>query len=366
MQFQQLIDLCEDENMDERVLSENIQLIGTDQYKINNFVAISIEEIAGYYDASVDSKIIDSSGAEIGYLCYQRKAEFITELTDVQLVAYLRDITIVEYNSGLINISKNYVVIHADKLDEYQTVYMKTAPVWGNFSHAINTNAATKRTIDSIKASKIKLPTEYHEESIMRAIQQPYGFERFLKTYHMLELLFDYDFISEIRSLPDELKGLNSLLKEFNKREELDRLRKVITKRQSNLDFAELTALLNKVIHYRDLAIEIFFEYGKETNPINSTEMKSSLDRFSDLLAKPEPFKYEDLRNVITHINNMEKYHKFLIDISTYWIYRVRCSIAHYKIGEYIMKYEDEKFVVDFMEPILKLIVTDCFVDTTI
>jgi len=52
-----------------------------------------------------------------------------------------------------------------------------------------------------------------------------------------------------------------------------------------------------------------------------------------------------------------DEYSQKICEISAYWVYRIRCSIAHNKIGEYILNYKDEEFLVNCAEPFLKEIV---------
>lgn len=329
-------------------------------FSLNNYIPLSVEEIAGFYDREEDSILKDSDGNELGYLCFKRKVEYFTEFTNEQLVAYLADNSKQAFESGEYNISKDYVILKKEFYTEYVEKYYESSSAWGGFSHTTAQNAY-QINVDSIVVRETNLPTVYHRESIIRAIQQPYAFERFLKTYHLLELLFDYDLVKEIKSLPDELKGFSEVLKEFSKRDELPRLNKVISKRKDKIDLVLLKEKITRVVSYQDKAKEIFFEYGKEGNPIPSDEQRTSLEKFNEIVARTDPFEMENLKGTMKKINNQEKYEKFLLEISTYWIYRIRCSIAHYKIGEYLMSYDDEEFIVDFIEPILKQIVLDCF-----
>ena len=50
-----------------------------------------------------------------------------------------------------------------------------------------------------------------------------------------------------------------------------------------------------------------------------------------------------------------------IINIATYWIYRVRSSIAHSRIGEYVMSTSDEEFVVEIAEPLLRSVLVQVF-----
>ncbi|MFF2287426.1 hypothetical protein [Peribacillus butanolivorans] len=364
MNLQELLNIYEqdEELIDDRIKPDTITEVDGELYSVNGHIALPIEEIASFYDLNTDIEIVDESGEELGTICFSKHAEVVTELTNLQLISYIKEISPNDFESGKVVFNKSYVVLKVEKYQLYKEHFYNTAPVWGNFSHLQNTNIAHKVAVTKLEASKVKLPTEYHKESIIRAIQQPYGFERFLKTYHMLELLFDTDFVEGINQLGQDLKGIGKLVQNFNNKDEIERLRQVVYRRSHTINLVTLASLLNRIKSEKDLAIEIFFEYGKEkSNPISKTETKSALERFNSLLQYEEPFQYENVHTTFPNIKDQEKYRKFLVDISTYWIYRVRCSIAHSKIGEYILKSEDEKFVVEIIEPILKCLITECF-----
>ncbi|NES18002.1 MAG: hypothetical protein F6K41_03525 [Symploca sp. SIO3E6] len=57
----------------------------------------------------------------------------------------------------------------------------------------------------------------------------------------------------------------------------------------------------------------------------------------------------------------LNKYETIIIKIAAYWIYRVRSCIAHNRIGEYIMLPEDEEFIVEFAEPLLREVLYQVF-----
>ena len=74
-----------------------------------------------------------------------------------------------------------------------------------------------------------------------------------------------------------------------------------------------------------------------------------------------------DLFNESSFINDKGKstalpnYKTFILNLASYWIYRIRSSIAHSKIGEYQLSYTDEAFMIEFAEPLLQEIVIQCF-----
>jgi hypothetical protein len=55
-----------------------------------------------------------------------------------------------------------------------------------------------------------------------------------LKKYHLLELLFDYDFVENIKSLGTDLRGIGQLLSEYSSKE-INRLNNVVTNRVNDI-----------------------------------------------------------------------------------------------------------------------------------
>jgi hypothetical protein len=55
------------------------------------------------------------------------------------------------------------------------------------------------------------------------------------------------------------------------------------------------------------------------------------------------------------------KYHEGLLKFTAYCIYRIRSSIAHHKIGEYLMTHQDEAFMINFAEPLIDEVISHCF-----
>ena len=68
----------------------------------------------------------------------------------------------------------------------------------------------------------------------------------------------------------------------------------------------------------------------------------------------------ENNPNNIQGITN-KGYDNLVIEFSAYCIYRVRCCISHNRIGEYVMSNDDEGFVVEFAEPLLREVLCQIF-----
>lgn len=327
---------------------------------INDYIVFPIITKQSF-DKSNPIEIKDENNTVFGELYFSNQATIIApeNMPDALIVAYLIDVDRVDFQSD-IKLKQDYLILKKDYLDDYVTKFYETSGLWGGFIHKekVTTSTPYLQQIQEIKLiPNLRYPTTWHQENNIRAIQQPYAFERFLKNYHQLELLFDYHLVKEIQALGNDIYGAGKLLKEYGKGEEIQRLISVVEKGIKNITTIE--TLLNKVTPYQTIAIDIFYTYGKvDSNPL--------------IISKEEHTNPQKLENILANggINevNIAKYHtkqadyqKFLLKLACYWIYRVRSSIAHAKIGEYQLSYTDEKFVVEFAEPLLQEIIIQCF-----
>jgi hypothetical protein len=112
---------------------------------------------------------------------------------------------------------------------------------------------------------------------------------------------------------------------------------------------------LNEVYpSYLSQANTIFFEFGKDSNPY-----KNEWKPFEAFVVSG--FTQSNVSSLRKNGFTADQYNAFIIETSAYWIYRVRCCIAHTKIGEYVMSHEDEEFVARFAEPLLRSILIQVF-----
>lgn len=311
---------------------------------INEKIAIPITEISPYYKDEEDIPINDEDGNNLGMLCFCKKINpiYINELTDWQFVAFLIDSN---YDELIYPTFKfDYLVLEKSKYQEYIDNYYKSAPLWGKFCHTVNIPQPHRLKQNEIIAIKnILLPTNYHEENSIRAIKEPYSFERYLKQYHLLELVFDLELVNKIKALNDDLMGIGKVLNDY-KRDDIERLKSIVSLKCT--DHNAIARLLNKVEPHINKAQLVFFDFGKDNNPLKSFIDLNNILSETDGFEKPE--------NVKKHASIKETdYPAFILKLATYWVYRIRCCIAHNKIGEYVMKYDDEPFVAEFGEMLL-------------
>ncbi|MBK7129689.1 MAG: hypothetical protein IPH66_10055 [Crocinitomicaceae bacterium] len=98
----------------------------------------------------------------------------------------------------------------------------------------------------------------------------------------------------------------------------------------------------------------MFIHFGKSKSDIHLT----NLIKFQSVVSSGS-FSQANLQAI--KVPATSDYNKFIINVTAYWIYRIRCSIAHNKIGEYHLSWNDENFIVDFGEPLLKEVLIQFF-----
>jgi hypothetical protein len=288
-------------------------------------------------------------------------------MTEDKFAAYLLDVDKDDFISGVDYVLKaDYLVLKARELSQYEEKYHATSGLWGGFIHKDDADFPclpfTLEITEIAAIDNLELPTIWHKENLIRGIQQPYAFERFLKNYHLLELLFDWQIIQKIKALDADIYGAGLILKNYGKGEELDRLIDCVE--NGIKDFPKIIAQLNQIQYFIPDAINIFYLYGKESNPLKTDKDITNSTNFETII-RDGGFTEEILRrHKIVQQNS--SYNKFITKLCCYWIYRIRSSIAHAKIGEYQISYANEEFMVKFAEPLLKEILVQCFSTTPI
>jgi hypothetical protein len=331
---------------------------------IDGKICLAVDAVQKSLEDSAEIELQDSTGSVIGVLCLTAGYELdLSSISDHFYIAYMTEVARDLYGSPY-RMQKSYLILASDKRHDYEARYMKGSPLWGGFIHSappgslIGTYRVSPTSILAI--DNLQLPTVFHEESSIRSVVQPFASERFLKLYHLLELRFDYDIVERIKGLGDDLKGIGQIFSDYG-RDELKRLRSVIE--PAITDVEDLAKHLNSVKHCtecEDIAKNIFFRYGKDTNPL-----KEDNEAKYDLIMAEGGFSQERVRasrllggeGAVFQAN----YRMLIINIATYWIYRVRSSIAHSRIGEYVMSTTDEEFLVEIAEPLLRSVLAQVF-----
>lgn len=320
---------------------------------VNHRIAIRISEIASHYDTSADISIFNSTGDEIGVLCFTRELGPVNwrTLTESQFIAFLSEASFHDRENDF-NFEYNYVILKDSFYVTYIHTYRNTAPIWGGFIHASESNLTSyKRVVPRIDLQEIILNNDLFKENSKRAVMQTFAHERFLKLYHLLELRFDVEIVQQIQSLDFSVypERIGKILSDYSHTEFI-RLKSIIDDNCQDINL--LVSVLNQINNFPDIAIDLLYKFGKDSsNPLKDEQA------FINVL----PFGFDEASLRAQSINFQGNHPKFIRHLTAYWIYRVRCSIAHNKIGEYILSHNSEDFIVEFAEPLIKEVIRQSF-----
>jgi len=321
--------------------------------KLNGNVIHKIELLNNSYDNSILNSDIRLSGASIGDLLYLRNKKMeVSNLSEHLFYIFLDECNVSDLQLPDYTFKYDYLIIHNDFIDDFHIKFSDSAVVWGGFkiSEDINVINYYKKEVPYIEiGEELKELDLYAKDSIYRALEQKSAFERFLKLYHLLELEFDYSLIKKIKDLDvsTESNKIGSLLNDYS-RTELDRLYELIANNCNDIN--SLASKLNLIKPFQSLGEEMFITFGKGGKANLSL---TDLSKYNTLLADTDSFISSTSVKNCVNIKESD-YDKFIHYITAYWIYRIRCSIAHFKIGEYILTRDKENFIVEFAEPLIK------------
>ena len=321
------------------------------EFCVGGLAVLRVGAVSSFLDRTGDLALLDENRAPIGTLCFTRALGQMRpdSLTRWQYAAYLAEVRPEQLGRDY-EFSENYLVLDEATVERYKAEYRDGAPIWGGFTHDPPVPRLTAPARAELTALPgILLPTAIHRQSLNRFIEAPNAFDRFLKLYHALELLFDFAVMKQMQSMTDDLAGFGRVISSYSSKE-LDRLKHImITFCDDPVGIANNLSL---VANHIGRAEEIFQEYGKDGNPLKDD---SSWKGVSQAAASSQ-LTESDVKN-LKGVTGTGDYRKFVSYIAAYWIYRVRSSIAHSRVGEFLFLESDEEFIVEFAEPLLREVV---------
>ena len=337
--------LCEVEGVNPAVATEI-----SGHLSVSGLIALPVKQIACHLDQNIDLEILDEGGDSIGTLCLTAKLAGSNpqNLTKWQYVAYLTDVP--HDQAGKEHVfSCSYVVIKADRLADYLNKWSDSAPLWGGFSHAPSPAPIVRQATNLVARSGIIFPTRFHRTNFSRYIAASNGFERFLRLYHSLELIFDFVIFKSIQKLGDDMVGFGAISRSHG-RSEIERLRYIVSEFCDNHESIARSFL--GIANFEVKAEEIFQDYSKDGNPLDAAKWRKLID----LCRAGQVAEVDFIREKLCD-RNQHSYKKFVSNVSSYWIYRVRSSIAHSRVSEFLFEDSDEGFIVNFAENVLDEVV---------
>jgi hypothetical protein len=326
---------------------------GVEYLAIDKQIALPVYVTSAEFNTSSDISILDINGREIGLLSFTSAINSFSfnTLTSAQLVAYFTDIDLDTQAIGADYVfTCNYLILKSLKVASYIKKYLNTAPLWGRFSHSqpspVFTASPTAIQIQAANYSVLSRASKL----LNQAALQPFPAERFLKLYHVLENDFDKPGVLQLQSLDidNDYFDIGRIFKDVN-RAELPKLTSLV--KDAITDFTTLERHFNLVLPFQAKAEMIFHTFGKETNPLNTAA------EFQQICSRGG-FNHDNVKSLGPKYNSLSAYHDFLLRLCAYWIYRIRCCVAHNKVGEYSLQPADDNFVIEFAEPMIRAVLT--------
>lgn len=322
---------------------------------VSGRVAMPLDGVAWSLNRLDDIPILDDLGAPLGVLCLvsARPPRPYSDLTRYQYTALLAEAPDADALRGPIHFSRDYAVIDESELGRYLEYYKAGSALWGGFHHGTSP-ADEYGDVTEIRARRgLIAPTAHHLNSFRLLTKATAPREQFLRTYHTIELLFDYVTYRRFVKSGDDLLGFGKIMSAYQ-RSELDRLRSIIKDFCSDLDI--VATLMAKLEPYLAGSEEMFQLHGKEGNPLKderrwgafrSLVHTGTIDRAtveSKGLAKGD-----------------SQFDELIVNLAAYQIYRLRSSIAHSRIGEYLLSDDDDAMIAGFGLPVLTEVASQVF-----
>lgn len=324
---------------------------------VDNLVALKLTSVSPKYTPGEIIPVRNAAGQPLADLFIGEGQPFgYGQASAHQVAAYLEELN---YGVALARgqerrdyvFTHSYVLVDVANYGDYIQNYREGSGIWGHFVHVEQQTSKTlpyRPLIQQITARpNLDLSRAIVKDATFRAVAHASPLERFLKLYHLLEIDFDVQIVEQINALGADLKGIGKILKSFSGDKEFDRLLKLVRQASSTDAFfvGVLTDVLAAPTHHAQLA-EMLFEYSKEWNPY-----KLDAPTFLTLIAGG--FDVQSFRGAGLNAN-----YDHLTKFTAYIIYRFRCSIAHVKIGEYMLTTDDEPLICAVAEPLVVAILS--------
>ena len=161
---------------------------------VSGRVAMPLDGVAWSVDRADDIQLLDDMGAPLGVLCLVAGRDPMppSEMTRYQYTALLADAPDINTLLGPARISRDYAVIEEAEFARYIENYRDGSALWGAFHHG-EASAHPSGSVTEIRARMgIAAPTPHHLASFLLLTRATNPREQFLRTYHLIELLFDY------------------------------------------------------------------------------------------------------------------------------------------------------------------------------
>jgi hypothetical protein len=314
---------------------------------VSGHAIMPLDGVAWSVDRAEDLPILNPAGTEIGTLCLlrDRPALPVIEMTAWQYAAFLVDCGFAGAGSATHRFTRDYAVVDETELANYVEHYLAGSAIWGGFHHGTSDQTSYGWRTSIVARPDIVAPTPYHSAGMLLATRATGAREQYLKLYHLIELLFDYVTYRRVIKAGDDLIGFGKVIHGFQ-RGELDRLKAILRDFCGNVD-AIATRLL-AVAPFVVPAGQMLQLHGKDGNPLKDENWV----RYLSIIAGGT-FTMEAAK-ILKLASSVEQYEKLVMDVAAYQIYRMRSSIAHSRVGEYVLTEDDDPMIARFGVPLIE------------
>ncbi|WP_297815415.1 hypothetical protein [uncultured Polaribacter sp.] len=275
MKFEHIIAIKDDDEfLEEKEIRKEFH-----QVSIDNKIALPIL-CSHSFDRSneiiVEYEPTTRKGPSIGTIKFLKgvKRDY-TSLPDEERICFYTDYEEEVIVDQIHTFKYDYLLIETKYFTTYRRKFKKTSPLWGSFFHIDDKPEIKfdkKKSTSKIFIKKgIKISNSIYKDNLLLSINEPNPFNRFLKLYHLLELQFDLHTAEKIKLLVEQgnkEREISTKLKEYTK-EEIKRLQSIVFERCNVID--DLVLKMDVIKNFEAKADEIFYEYGRQSNPLKKT-----------------------------------------------------------------------------------------------
>jgi hypothetical protein len=151
----------------------------------------------------------------------------------------------------------------------------------------------------------------------------------------------------------DDLVDFGKIMSAYQ-RSELARLKGIV--REFCRDFDAVAATMIKLTEFLDRAQDMFQVHGKDGNPLVD---EPKWVAFCNLIEVGSLER--SMVKTATLAKNDEAFDTLFANLAAYMIYRMRSSIAHSRIGEYLLTDADDAMIAGFGLPLLQEVAGQVF-----
>ena len=322
---------------------------------VSGRVAMPLDGVAWSVDRADDIQLLDDMGAPLGVLCLVAGRDPMppSEMTRYQYTALLADAPDINALLGPARISRDYAVIEEAEFARYVEHYRDGSALWGAFHHG-EAPAHPSGSVTEIRARMgVEAPTPHHLASFLLLTRATNPREQFLRTYHLIELLFDYVTYRRFVKAGNDLAGFGKIMSAYQ-RSELERLKSTI--RDFCRDLDAVATRMTRLEPFLDRAVDMFQLLGKDGNPLKEDRKWIAFRTLVESGAVDRP-----QAAAVGLAKGDAQFDDIIAATAAYQIYRLRSSIAHSRIGEYLLTEEDDAMISDFGIPLLEEVAGQVF-----